>query len=127
MQFYSDVIMFKATHNIYLKVATEAGLPAFLLFLFLIGAFLKDSWTIANGTKDPEVRAFAYGMLGYIVALSVSALGVDVYFQTDVNGQFWVMMGALMQAPLVCSRGTEERHEAPAETPPTRPLYELVR
>ena len=101
VQFYSDVIQFKATHNIYLKLATESGIPALLVFLFLIGAFAVRSIRIARAAPDPEVGAFAWGMLGYLATLSVCALSVDVFFQIEVNGQYWLMMGALLQAPSV--------------------------
>lgn len=131
VQYYSDVLRFKATHNIYLKVGCESGVVALALFLLMLAAFLREGWRLSRETGDPEIRAFGYGMIGYVTALSVNALTVDVFFQTDVNGQFWLLSGLLMRAaPLLAAlpRAVEGPPPGAGEpVPATRPLYELVR
>jgi O-antigen ligase len=129
MQYYSTVLGFKATHNIYLKIATESGIPALILFLFILFSMIRDSLKIARSADDPEIKAFGYGMFAYIVALMVTAFGVDISFQIEVNGHFWILMGALMQAPLIMAarekEGPPDTAAAVAPRPPA--LYELVR
>src|SRR5262249_19876466 len=108
---------------------TEAGIPTLVLFLLLLAGFLRDTFRIGRGSDDPVVKAFGYGMLAYLVALMVNALTIDLFFQIDVNGQFWLLMGALLQAPLVAGAGGSapaKEEAAPAVAGP-RPLYELVR
>jgi len=127
MQYYSDIVMWKATHNIYLRVATEAGFPALLVFLALIGFFLRDAFRIGIRSEDPFFRAIGLGMFTYLIALALNALSIDIFFQIDVNGQFWVMMGALLQVPFLRT-GTPPPAIAPeVEAQVNRPLYELVR
>lgn len=131
LQYYSDYLRFKATHNIYLKVGTEIGVPALLLFLYLIFAFSRDSFRLARTTEDPEIRAFAWGMFAYVISLSVAATSVDVYFQIEVNGQFWLLIALAMHAPALLGSqlAADARAEAgsPVPQPEARALYELVR
>jgi O-antigen ligase len=132
LQHYSEYLRFKATHNIYLKIGTEIGLPALLIFLYLIFSFARESFRLARSSTDPEISALAWGMLGYVTALSIAATSVDVYFQVEVNGQFWILMALVAHAPalLAASRAEEA---APAETgshgrkSEAPALYELVR
>ncbi len=128
LPYYSDIVMFKATHNIYLKVGTEIGIAGLLVFLYLIAALLWHALRIGLRAENGEVRALGYGMFTYGLALAVNAFVVDVFFQTEVNGQFWLFMGALMQAPALLARSAAEapaERESPGEG--SRPLYELVR
>jgi O-antigen ligase len=126
MQYYSEVVKWKATHNIYLRIGTEAGIPALVVFLWMLGVFLRDSFLIGKNSTDLVVKAFGFGMLAYLVALIINAMTIDLFFQIDVNGQFWLFMGALLQAPLLASPAP------PPPAPPERsaegpkPLYELV-
>lgn len=128
MQYYSDVVRFKATHNIYLKVITESGIPAFALFFFLVVSFLKQTFKIGRTGDDPELRALGYGMFGYLVILMLNALSIDTFFQIDINGQFWMFMGAVLQIPRLAATPAPAVIEAPRPSAPReRPLYELVR
>lgn len=123
---YSDVIRWKATHNMFLKIGTELGVPALITFLALLMMFFADAAGLARSAETPEARAFGVGMAGYLVALSVCALSVDVFLQVDVNGQFWCFFGALMRARTL-ARGKEPEMEAgKAVEEGPRPLYELV-
>ncbi len=127
LQFYSTVVMWKATHNIYLKIATEAGLPALLIFLYLIYGFARDSWRTWRDNDDPEIRAYGIGMLASLIALCLNAMTVDLFFQIEVNGQLWLLLGVLMQAPLVAGRRVPAGSELPAGPRSDHPVYELVR
>ncbi|MBI3448543.1 MAG: O-antigen ligase family protein [Acidobacteria bacterium] len=129
LQYYSSVVRWKATHNIYLRVGTEAGIPALILFLGLLAAFLWSLIRIGRGSADPLARAFGYGMMAYLLTLMFNAMTIDLFFQIDVNGQFWILLGAVLQAPLVLAGAPEAPAAAPevAGPPGPRPLYELVR
>lgn len=126
MHYYSNVVRFKATHNIYLKIATETGILALLVFLYAVFLLGRDALRVGRAAPDPEIRALGLGMFTYLITLMVSALSVDLFFQVEVNGHFWAMMGALAQAPLILRPAAEP---APAAGGATleRPLYELVR
>lgn len=138
LPYYTNVNIWKATHNIYMKLGAELGLPTLIAFLFLIVGLIGNSFRIGRNAEDPEVRAFGYGMFVYGLSLAVNALMVDVFFQTEVNGQFWIFMGALMQAPAILARsaaGRPEETDIPGEAGPAgepekaateKPLYELV-
>lgn len=124
---YSSVLRWKASHNIYIKVGTEAGFPTLVTFLLMIGVLCGDCIRAGRMKDDMEIRAFGVSMFGYIVALAISAFGVDVFFQVDVNGQFWCLAAAASQAALYPAVRKVADEEPPPQATGARPLYELVK
>jgi len=127
LQYYSEVVRWKATHNIYLRVGTEAGIPALVVFLFMLIFFLRDAFLLGKSATDPVVKAFGYGMLAYLVTLMINAMSIDLFFQIDVNGQFWLFMGALLQVPLLAPPTAPVQLSPEPGAEGVKPLYELVR
>ncbi len=123
---YSTVVRWKASHNIYLKTGTETGIPALICLIVLLVMFCVDGIRAGRLTQDPELRAAGVGVLGYVVALAIGAMGIDIIFQVEVNGQFWCLAAAMSQATTFA--GVPRASPAvPAENAGrARPLYELV-
>lgn len=126
---YTESMWFKATHNIYLKIATEDGLQTLGIFLFLLGSFCFSMWGLWRKPPDEETEALAVGMLFYLFTFLFNAFFLDLFFQIETNGQFWFLTGALFQARILARPA-----EAPAKEPSpdagparARALWELVR
>jgi O-antigen ligase len=124
---YSQVVPFKAAHNMFLRLGAEVGLPALTLFLYLVGAMMRDCFLAWKRGLTPELRALGAGMLAYLVTLVAGALFIDVFFQVEVNGQFWIFMAALTRAPALLAPRKEESPEDEIVKEGSVPLYELVR
>lgn len=129
MQYYSTIVKWKASHNIYLRVGAESGIAALGLFLILLALFLRGAFRIGTTRDDVLLKALGLGFFGYMITLGFNALSVDIFFQVDVNGQFWVFVGALLQAPLLPRAVADipRVEEARATPQGATPLYELVR
>jgi len=124
---YTETMWFKATHNIYLKLATEDGLQALGIFLVLLASFAVSLWRLIRKPPDQEMRAAATGMLFYLFTFFVNAFFVDGFFQIETNGQFWFLMGVVLQTPVLAQAAAGAA--APEAPPPERSkaLWELVR
>src|SRR5579883_49376 len=66
------------THNSYTEVASECGLPAFLLYVAVIVLVLRSNWTISKRARSEEES----GMAAVALCLFASALvyAVDTFF-----------------------------------------------
>ncbi|HXI03607.1 MAG TPA: O-antigen ligase family protein, partial [Candidatus Saccharimonadales bacterium] len=127
---YSNVLWYKASHNIYLKTGAESGIPALLALLYLIVALFRDAVRVYRKETDPAARALGIGAAAYLLALAMGAMMIDIFFQVEVNGQFWMLMAMVCRVPSLAAEKAEEPQPAvPAEPSPSapKPLYELVR
>jgi len=126
---YTESMWFKATHNIYLKLATEDGLQTLGMFLFLLGSFAVSYWSLWRKPPDSEIKALAVGMFFYLFTFVFNAFFLDLFFQIETNGQFWFLTGALFQARLLAGPAEAPVPEAVPAAEPARhkALWELVR
>ncbi len=105
----------KVTHNTYLEIMSEDGIPGFLLFLALLGSCLAAALKAARvwaARGDPAMEALAravfLGLLGMLVA--------DFFISEMYSKLLWVML-ALGPALLAVARA----EAAAAETEQTTP------
>jgi O-antigen ligase len=77
-----------ATHNDYLRLAAETGIPAFLVFLMLIWLGMKGPASGEAAVQRAVVAAYAVGML---FANQLANLVVST--------PFWLALGCLLAAP----------------------------
>ena len=73
------------THETYLSVAAELGVPGLLVFLWLLGAVVRDSRRVrvATGSRIPRV------LFGFLVATAVQGLVNNV----DQFRSLWIAAG----------------------------------
>jgi len=71
---YSPDLGMKDTHNTYMNVAAETGVPGLILFLALVGSVLLSARAARRGAgpaaaaQAEEVRWLQYSVTGYLVA-----------------------------------------------------------
>jgi O-antigen ligase len=96
-------------HNAYLGFFAETGLLGGLAFVALAAGILLRPWRAARRPglrrQDPELHAWCVGLLGGLVALTVSNLFYDYYLRTFT----WVFSGiavatARLAAPAAADR-----------------------
>nr|WP_275941380.1 O-antigen ligase family protein [Planosporangium flavigriseum] len=84
------------THNDFLRLAAEAGLPALLLFAYLL-------WRGLRGLRDYE-----YAVLGAaVVTYAVGLLFGNVLSNLIVTAPFWVALGTMMRRSGQSTRASE--------------------
>jgi O-antigen ligase len=81
------------THNTYTQISSEAGLPALVVFVWLIGSTLRDLLRIScTGRDDPnqsELNTYARAIMVGLIACSFGALfahiGYNMYFYPSIG------------------------------------------
>jgi putative inorganic carbon (HCO3(-)) transporter len=102
------------THNTYLEVFAEIGVPGGLLFLFLIGSCLAFGLRAkrlfaAQGDRTMQILTAAV-----IVAL-VGTLASDVFVSDEYSKQLWLLLGLCPALLMIATigRGKTEPRESP--------------
>lgn len=101
----------KATHNTFLQVLTELGIPGLALFLAIIGFSLSTAYRAARAFHahgDLRMELIARGVLVALVGL----LAADFFISANFSKQLWLLLG-ICPALLVIARRDSER--APAD------------
>lgn len=77
----SDARDWHGTHDTYVQLSSEAGLPALFLFLFLLKvAFSSVSKAMKRSAGDAKLMLFAGALRASLVSLMVGALFADVAY-----------------------------------------------
>jgi putative inorganic carbon (HCO3(-)) transporter len=95
-RFIGRVEEYTDTHNLYLKLLVETGIPGLILFLVLMGTSLSLAYKLFRKTKDPLLSALGLGMCGYIICLLVVNAFGDRWMYLQVTGYFWILMGMVV-------------------------------
>ena len=84
-------------HNIYLHIAVEQGIPSLLLFLWMVGLFWKQIWTIRSDT-DGEGNFWKMGTFiggsGFLISTLVYGTA-DYIFHHRTLLLFWFIIGII--------------------------------
>jgi O-antigen ligase len=81
-------------HNIFLETLIQAGVPAVVLLLFLLGAIAREGWRLA---RDADEAAAACGMALLAVVAGMLARNMTDSLLVRQNALlFWGMSGVLM-------------------------------
>ncbi len=82
-------------HNLYLAVASEAGLPGLIIFMSLLLMLFHVGWNTLQ-VNDPWSETLTIGILGSFVAVLVHGLVAWGLITYSVFPLFWVLMGLLV-------------------------------
>jgi O-antigen ligase len=86
--------------NYYAKTWAEMGLVGISLFLWLVGALLKNGYQAWKNVWDSEFRFIAAGLFGGLLAVILHN-GVENIFEVPfMNVLFWLTAGILLSLPL---------------------------
>lgn len=81
-------------HNMYLSVAVEYGIPAFICFMTFIWQALSGLWRIDNSGEESELRSLVRALLiAYIAYLMAS-----VFVPNEYNKYTWLLTGISIAA-----------------------------
>ena len=80
------------THNVYLSMASEIGIPGTLLFLIFIAAAAREAWRQSQGAPDPVVRFAANALVVVFISVAVNAL-MDPFAEYSVVSLLWLYAG----------------------------------
>ena len=80
-------------HNIFLQVALDVGLPGLIAYLALLMLVFWEGWQAAR--LDKELRPYAIGLMGGLVALHIFGLTDALALGAKPGLLFWINIGLL--------------------------------
>jgi putative inorganic carbon (HCO3(-)) transporter len=92
-----DVKIFHA-HNMYLHMMAEVGIPAFLLFLAIIGKTVYMAVRVAKRSADKWLAGMAMGIIASMLSLLVNGVTDHILFNIQLSMFFWMMVAAAYRA-----------------------------
>jgi putative inorganic carbon (HCO3(-)) transporter len=108
-KFMHAVGPYEDTHNYYVKVMVEMGLPGLITFLGILGALFSAGYGLYKSEQsDDFMRGLGLGLAGMVIATAVANAFGDRWTYIEETGFMWViaamavrgrMLGA--EAPLV--------------------------
>lgn len=84
-------------HNTYLIIAAEMGVPALLVFLWIVFTVLWHTYQLYRTTQDPFAKALALGFLGGLFGLLMSNMFGSRLDSQEVSSYFWILAALVMR------------------------------
>ena len=95
---YAPNIQQMDAHNSYLIIAAEMGVPALLVFLWiLIVIGWKTRWLYRHA-QDPFFKAMALGWLAGLAGLLVANMFGSRLHSEEISAYFWILCALIMRA-----------------------------
>jgi O-antigen ligase len=95
-------------HSNLLQIALERGLPAFIVWLMLIGVYIRMLWNITRREGvDDYARGVALGALGGALGFFASGLVHYNWGDSEVVTVFYLIMGLCLIVERTNQRGTD--------------------
>jgi len=91
-------------HNTYLIVAAEMGIPALIIFLWIIWIVFWHTRLLFVTTADPFSKALALGFLGGIFGLLMSNMFGSRLNSQEVSSYFWILAALIMRLRIIDQR-----------------------
>lgn len=101
-----DVKIYHA-HNMYLHLMAEVGIPAFLVFMAIIGQTLRQAVRIAKRSTDKWAAGLAMGIIAAMLSLLVNGMTDHILFNIQLSMFFWLMVAITM----LLYQFLKEKHE----------------
>jgi O-antigen ligase len=100
------------THNYYLKVWLEEGSIGLLLFLALLGAMVRQGYTLFRSSSDRFLGSLGLGFAACMVVAAVANFFGDRWTFQQIVSYWWILLAVTGRAQLLASEVKVESHEA---------------
>lgn len=84
-------------HNMYLRIAFDSGIPALLIFIWLLFRAFKIALKAFYKTKDDFYKTVSLGFIGSLVALTIGNYFGERLDMVAVNGYFAILMAIVVR------------------------------
>ncbi len=102
-------------HNTYLIIAAEMGIPALIVFLWIVFLVFINTLRLYKTTQDPFSKAVALGFLGGLFGLLMSNMFGSRLDSQAVASYFWILAAAVYRLQWLDQK---EAESARAESSP---------
>lgn len=83
------------SHNLFLDIALQTGIPGLLLFLLLLGTIIREGWGAVRSEKNDMAVACGLALLGLITGMVVRNM-TDILLVRQSALFFWTSVGFLL-------------------------------
>ncbi len=115
-------------HNSYIIIAAEMGIPALIVFLWILGLVVWKTYRLYKVAEDPFIKATALGFLAGLFGLLVANMFGSRMHSEEISGYFWILAALVVRAftfekatkalPVKAPAGTKRRVGEPALATP---------
>lgn len=91
-------------HNTYLIITGEMGIPALIIFLWIILLIFLNTRSLYLRTKDPFAKALALGWLGGLFGLLLSNMFGSRLDSQEVSSYLWILAALVMRLRILDKR-----------------------
>lgn len=95
---YNPEVGHRDVHNMYLLIAAEMGIPALLVFLWILGVVIRETLRLYRRTPDRFFRGVALGFTAGLGGLLVANLFGSRIASFEIFGYFWILAAIVMRA-----------------------------
>ena len=95
-------------HNTYLIIAAEMGIPALIIFLWIVWIVFRNTLRLYKTTRDPFAKALALGFLGGIFGLLMSNMFGSRLDSQEVSGYFWILAALIVRLSILDGKHAED-------------------
>ncbi|MBI1977232.1 MAG: O-antigen ligase family protein [Candidatus Omnitrophica bacterium] len=88
-------------HNTYLLIASEMGVPALLIFSWILAAMFWIAYRLYRSSTDSFSRAVALGFIGGMFGFLVSNLFGSRLDSHEVSSYFWILAALVARLKLM--------------------------
>jgi O-antigen ligase len=100
----------------YIRVTAETGFLGLLIFLFLLGTILRESYRVYQASHDPFDRGLTIGFIAGFTGLLFHSIGANTFIIVRIMEPFWFIAAMVMMIPTLEKgrkpEGTEEGRKA---------------
>ncbi|MBI4436483.1 MAG: O-antigen ligase family protein [Candidatus Omnitrophica bacterium] len=98
-------------HNSYIIIAAEMGIPALLIFLWVLSLIIWKTYRLYKTAKDPFLKATALGFLaGLFGVLMANMFGSRLHHE-EISGYFWILSALMLRGLLFETSTSPELQE----------------
>ena len=83
------------THNLYLALAADIGIPGALCFVAFFAVVVRAAWRLARASRDPSAAFFANAVLVVFAGVATVTMG-DPFHEDAVLALTWMYSGIIL-------------------------------
>ncbi|HEX7046976.1 MAG TPA: O-antigen ligase family protein [Gammaproteobacteria bacterium] len=108
-----DWVEARDAQNMYLRFAAEAGIQGLVVFLLLLGSFLRLGIRIKRLNEFPDANVLGTAFLISVLAVFLGNIFSSTFVFGEIMANFWVMGGLLARYAVIAEQ--EENEKLPAQ------------
>jgi O-antigen ligase len=100
------------THNMYLYISSQMGIPALISFLLILYATYKAGKSVYQGAEDRFTKAIGLGGVALATGTAVVNMFGSRMVNTEVSGYFWIYLAVLIHLLIEQQKTSNTRIDA---------------